>query len=83
MGRMVQSIMTTSLTATVTSHVKVQAEDAAPIVNGSHEPTIPKSFKLTATANNARTAEEHDLVLKTIRLLVADLCHQYGGGHGG
>lgn len=28
-------------------------------------------------------SSQHDLVLKTIRLLVADLCQQFGGGHGG
>jgi hypothetical protein len=26
---------------------------------------------------------QHDLVMKTIRLLVMDLCEQFGGGHGG
>lgn len=25
----------------------------------------------------------HDLVLKTFRLLIADLCQQFGGGHPG
>lgn len=28
-------------------------------------------------------AEDHDIVLKTIRILVADLCQQFGGGHPG
>jgi hypothetical protein len=26
---------------------------------------------------------EHDLVLKTFRLLIADLCQQFSGGHPG
>lgn len=26
---------------------------------------------------------EHDLVLKTFRLLIADLCQQFNGGHPG
>lgn len=28
-------------------------------------------------------SKDHDIVLKTIRLLVADLCQQFGGGHPG
>lgn len=28
-------------------------------------------------------SKDHDMVLKTIRLLVADLCQQFGGGHPG
>lgn len=28
-------------------------------------------------------SKEHDTVLKTFRLLVADLCQQFGGGHPG
>jgi dihydroxyacetone synthase len=35
-----------------------------------------------ATAKVSLPAQ-HGLVLKTIRLLVADLCQQFGGGHGG
>lgn len=30
-----------------------------------------------------REAGVHDLVLKTFRLLIADLCQQFGGGHPG
>lgn len=28
-------------------------------------------------------SKDHDLVLKAFRLLVADLCQQFGGGHPG
>jgi len=80
---MVQSIMTTSLTATVTASVKVPVDDAALIANIDHEIVRPNALKLTATSNSTTPTDEHDLVLKTIRLLVADLCHQFGGGHGG
>jgi dihydroxyacetone synthase len=31
----------------------------------------------------AGLSEEHDLVLKTFRLLIADLCQQFKGGHPG
>lgn len=27
--------------------------------------------------------EQHDLVLKTFRLLIADICQQFNGGHPG
>lgn len=30
-----------------------------------------------------RLSKDHDLVLKTFRMLVADLCQQFGGGHPG
>jgi dihydroxyacetone synthase len=30
-----------------------------------------------------KLSEEHDLVLKTFRVLIADLCQQFGGGHPG
>lgn len=30
-----------------------------------------------------KSEEDHDVVLKTIRMLVADLCQQFGGGHPG
>lgn len=30
-----------------------------------------------------RLSKEHDLVLKTFRLLIADLCQQFNGGHPG
>jgi hypothetical protein len=32
---------------------------------------------------SAKLTKEHDLVLKTLRLLVADLCQQFKGGHPG
>lgn len=28
-------------------------------------------------------SKEHDIVLRTFRLLIADLCQQFGGGHPG
>ncbi|OIW31514.1 transketolase [Coniochaeta ligniaria NRRL 30616] len=31
----------------------------------------------------SRLSQEHDLVLKTFRLLIADLCQQFNGGHPG
>jgi dihydroxyacetone synthase len=31
----------------------------------------------------ASLSQEHDLVLKTFRLLIADLCQQFKGGHPG
>lgn len=30
-----------------------------------------------------RLSKGHDLVLKTFRMLIADLCQQFGGGHPG
>lgn len=30
-----------------------------------------------------KLSKEHDLVLKTFRLLIADLCQQFNGGHPG
>jgi hypothetical protein len=30
-----------------------------------------------------KLSKEHDVVLKTFRLLIADLCQQFGGGHPG
>ncbi len=29
------------------------------------------------------SSSQHDVVLKTFRLLIADLCQQFGGGHPG
>lgn len=31
----------------------------------------------------AKLSKEHDIVLKTYRILIADLCEQFGGGHPG
>lgn len=31
----------------------------------------------------AKSSEQHDIVLKTFRLLIADLCQQFNGGHPG
>lgn len=35
------------------------------------------------TFPSPRITKEHDLVLKTLRLLIADLCQQFKGGHPG
>ncbi|KAJ5971495.1 uncharacterized protein N7479_001413 [Penicillium vulpinum] len=43
-------------------------------VNGVHSSAMPIVHKLS---------KDHDLVLKTFRLLIADLCQQFNGGHPG
>ncbi|KAJ5374402.1 hypothetical protein N7517_006408 [Penicillium concentricum] len=43
-------------------------------VHGGHGSAMPIVHKL---------AKDHDLVLKTFRLLIADLCQQFNGGHPG
>lgn len=43
-------------------------------VNGVHSSAMPPVHKLS---------KDHDLVLKTFRLLIADLCQQFNGGHPG
>jgi dihydroxyacetone synthase len=43
-------------------------------VNGSSKSALPLLRRLS---------KDHDLVLKTFRLLIADLCQQFGGGHPG
>ncbi|KAJ5503737.1 hypothetical protein N7463_006611 [Penicillium fimorum] len=43
-------------------------------VNGAHGSALPIVYKL---------AKDHDLVLRTFRLLIADLCQQFNGGHPG
>ena len=43
-------------------------------VNGVHKSALPLVQKLS---------KDHDLVLKTFRLLIADLCQQFNGGHPG
>ncbi|RMJ22081.1 dihydroxy-acetone synthase [Aspergillus sp. HF37] len=50
------------------------ANETPPAVNGCQcsKPTLPSHL-----------SKDHDLVLKTFRLLVADLCQQFGGGHPG
>lgn len=37
----------------------------------------------TKSDASSHLSAEHDLVLKTFRLLIADLCQQYKGGHPG
>lgn len=43
-------------------------------VNDTHSSAMPIVHKLS---------KDHDLVLKTFRLLIADLCQQFNGGHPG
>ncbi|KAL3478173.1 Transketolase, thiamine diphosphate binding domain-containing protein [Aspergillus californicus] len=38
---------------------------------------------MTATSVVNGSSSHHDIVLKTFRLLIADLCQQFGGGHPG
>ncbi|KAJ6025000.1 hypothetical protein N7540_005797 [Penicillium herquei] len=45
--------------------------------NGVHK-TMPSALPLVQ-----KQSKDHDLVLKTFRLLIADLCQQFGGGHPG
>lgn len=45
--------------------------------NGIHE-SVPSALPLVQ-----KLAKDHDMVLKTFRLLIADLCQQFGGGHPG
>lgn len=56
-------------------------------INGSHTKEISYGreaiSKILNTDNLAELSSEHELVLKTLRLLVADLCQQFGGGHPG
>lgn len=44
--------------------------------------TVPKNTNAVA---NRKLGDEssHDIVLKSFRLLVADLCQQFNGGHPG
>jgi dihydroxyacetone synthase len=42
--------------------------------NGIHNSALPLVQTLS---------KEHDLVLRTFRLLIADLCQQFNGGHPG
>lgn len=47
------------------------------VTNGSHK-SVPSALPLVQ-----KRSKDHDLVLKTFRLLIADLCQQFGGGHPG
>ena len=40
--------------------------------------TVPSALPLVQ-----KLSKDHDLVLKTFRLLIADLCQQFSGGHPG
>jgi dihydroxyacetone synthase len=53
-------------------------------VNGAFATNGVKIFnKTSATSLTKRLADDHDLVLKTFRLLISDLCQQFNGGHPG
>lgn len=45
--------------------------------NGSQK-IMPSALPLVQ-----KLSKDHDTVLKTFRLLIADLCQQFGGGHPG
>lgn len=47
------------------------------VTNGVHK-SVPSALPLVQ-----KLSKDHDLVLKTFRLLIADLCQQYSGGHPG
>ncbi|KAI2474874.1 Formaldehyde transketolase [Pyrenophora tritici-repentis] len=60
----------------------------APELNGSTEygKNLVKGLKKEEQVEQAsvqKLSKEHDLVLKTFRLLIADLCQQFNGGHPG
>lgn len=60
----------------------------APQVNGSTDygKNAGDSLKNEAKQEQAsaqKLSTEQDLVLKTFRLLIADLCQQFNGGHPG
>ncbi|KAJ6104796.1 hypothetical protein N7523_011116 [Penicillium sp. IBT 18751x] len=49
------------------------------ITSGAHvHKSVPSALPLVQ-----KLSKDHDLVLKTFRLLIADLCQQFGGGHPG
>ena len=65
-------------------------ETDAPQVNGQRETDYGKNVvnglkkeEHIEEATVAKLSKEHDLVLKTFRLLIADLCQQFNGGHPG
>ncbi|KAJ5897048.1 uncharacterized protein N7473_006447 [Penicillium subrubescens] len=47
------------------------------VTNGIHK-SVPSALPLVQ-----KLSKDHDLVLKTFRLLIADLCQQFSGGHPG
>jgi dihydroxyacetone synthase len=67
---------------------RIAARDLAQ-VNGCHRKDSALSItKLVdkeqdELGESSELSPQHDLVLKTFRLLIADLCQQFNGGHGG
>jgi dihydroxyacetone synthase len=64
---------------------RIAARDLAQ-VNGCHRKD--SALSITKLVDNelgesSELSPQHDLVLKTFRLLIADLCQQFNGGHGG
>lgn len=46
--------------------------------------TVPNNVHTEPSAlSRAQKSPDHDAVLKTFRLLIADLCQQFSGGHPG
>ena len=48
------------------------------LVNG-----VPKAQATPKGRDSVRLSTEEELVLKTFRILIADLCQQFSGGHPG
>lgn len=56
------------------------------LLNETHHPSgIPTSKNDVITTRELveKEKDSHDVVLKSFRLLIADLCQQFGGGHPG
>lgn len=51
--------------------------------NGYSDIQQKQPSKLSDTGVKIASHEDHDLVLRTFRCLIADLCQQFGGGHPG
>ena len=64
--------------------------DGTPQVNGTGQTEYGKNMveglekeEQIEKSSVQKLSKEHDLVLKTFRLLIADLCQQFKGGHPG
>ncbi|TFB01938.1 Dihydroxyacetone synthase [Trichoderma ghanense] len=55
----------------------------APGILSSKTPSPAKPAPSNRQDDDIQRAKEHDLVLKTFRLLISDLCQQFNGGHPG
>lgn len=59
------------------THISVCPRVKMTVTNGVHK-SVPSALPLVQ-----RLSKDHDIVLKTFRLLIADLCQQFSGGHPG